>query len=148
MNGQELFDILRSVNHVIRKSVGIFTMESFLQTRISGESMVVIHIHNHWVCLYIPRNFEFPVEYFDPLGCPPPDSLSAMITSGGYRYEYNSKAIQGPVSVSCGSFCIMYVVLRLGGISITDIVRIFTKSYEINDNLVLAFVEMIGRGMA
>ncbi len=77
----------------------------------------------HWVCIYFN---EACSEFFDPAGNHPLTYHRAwhdmMLTHSG-KYKYNSKAVQAPLTSTCGQFTLYYLYNRHYGRSMESIVR-------------------------
>ena len=55
-------------------------------------------------------------------------------------FDYNSVRIQGPLSSSCGQYCLYYMCHRVRGRSMNDIVNDFSTDYVFNDLNVTEYV--------
>ena len=141
MNGYDLSNILKSFSHVHKRFWGIVPEHYLPKAKIWNESLIVVNTRNHWICIYIPPNPYEPLEYFDSLGNPPTPFVKQFIHRQHRKYIFNTRKVQGKTSISCGSFCILFSVLRLAGLRFHSIVRLFTTSHLRNDQMVNYFVK-------
>ncbi len=70
----------------------------------------------HWTVLYEPE--AAPSEYFDSLGNKPSPEMKMFISKrSGWKYHLESKKrIQPKGSVSCGLYCLKFIVNRCNNI--------------------------------
>ena len=141
MNGQHLSSILQAVPDVSNKLYGVFRQEHLPPYVLPKGSLTIVNTDMHWCVLYIPRNGH--IEYFDPLGKIPTPEVSTFIRIQKLPYIYNNVRVQGPRSVACGSFCIVFSVMRLGGVKFDCIINMFSRSYFKNDQIVKDFVDSL-----
>ena len=89
----------------------------------------------HWVAIYIP--IEGYAEYFDSFGLPPLhweikkflDKNSPMGTL------YSNRTLQSIDGVTCGNYCILYVIGRCNNIPWWKLMTLFTSNTTFNDIL-------------
>lgn len=81
---------------------------------------------SHWVGVYK----SVLLEYFDPLGNPPPNSVNFK-----GPVLCNRKKIQDANSISCGKFAIDFVKRRIKGESFSSIQHFWSKNKIFNDLL-------------
>lgn len=89
----------------------------------------------HWVTMYLNQNG--PSEFFDSFGRSPSyynkHFENYLIRHGG-SYMYNASRIQSLISMTCGYYCLYYVLRRCNGDSMYKIVNMFDmKNYMLND---------------
>ena len=92
----------------------------------------------HWVAIYIDANSKG--EYYDPTGRP--TFLRAYVNfmkKHCYSWTYNTVRVQEEESTVCGYHCIVYLIHRCAGHSMTDI----TKLLENPVNFVLLHVKHV-----
>lgn len=86
----------------------------------------------HWVAVYLSPDGNH--EFFDSYGRP------------GYAEEgnwyYNTKRLQGPMSKTCGQFCLYYLRERVRGRRMEDIIKDFDicRDWIENDKVVTDFI--------
>ena len=51
--------------------------------------------------------------------------------------------MQGPLSATCGQYCIFYLLHRCKGMPLHEIVNMFTYDKELNDEMVNEYVRKI-----
>lgn len=93
-------------------------------------------VGEHWIAIYINDN-RFG-EYFDSYGMSPliqevSEFLNEYCTEG---WTSNQSMIQGFTSMKCGQFCVLFVFLKSLGVSLFNIIKLFTKSHDVNDIIV------------
>ena len=96
----------------------------------------------HWVTFYCPK--KGPLEFWDSLGYPPKyyhQRFQNILIASGSSYKYICSRLQAESSNVCGHYCIYFVLQRIKGRSMSDIVLDFNISYlYANDQLVYDFV--------
>ena len=102
-------------------------------------TVLLVNLPHHWVVIYVGRNGC--VEYFDPLGNLMPNEIAAWIDEHYGTHIENNIRVQGPLSKSCGHFCIYYASVRLCGVSVKQIYNVFTHNYVQNENVVTDYVK-------
>ena len=127
MNTSEINDILR--NDKICKSIfkGVFPAD-----KISTQP------GRHWCSIYI-NQYDRNREFFDSYGNHPSyygKRFVDFLNRHCKRWTYNQSGLQGPLSATCGQYCIFYLLHRCKGIPLHDIVNMFTHDKELNDEMV------------
>ena len=93
----------------------------------------------HWCSMYFIGNGT--AEYFDSYGGSPQNSyFKRALKNNSKSFVYNAVKLQNNVSNVCGQFCLYYLMRRLRGDSLKDIVKSLDY-YPNNDHLVYRFVE-------
>ena len=99
---------------------------------------------SHWLAMYIPE--KGPLEFFDPLGRGPgdyQDFLKYWLESSERLYVRNAYRYQDVGSSACGQFCIFYGVLRLMGLTMTDIISCLTPhNLGENERIIADFMSL------
>ena len=70
----------------------------------------------HWVAVYFPVSTE--AEFFDSYGHAPlyfDQRLADFVQKK--NVVYNTKRLQGPLSIVCGQYCLFYIMHRSRGIA-------------------------------
>ena len=91
----------------------------------------------HWICICVKNGTG---EYFDSFGRPPSKPLERYMNTSCKNWTFNSRQLQSVVSSFCGHYCIYYCLLRNRGITMNEIVAIFSNDTGFNDSMVHAFV--------
>ena len=94
---------------------------------------------SHWVAFYFPNRDEG--EFFDSYGFPPAfyrTTFQTFLDSHSKTWTYNSHAIQGLNSSTCGQFSLYFIMQRNRGKSLKTIVTSFSKNTSVNDHRVSA----------
>lgn len=93
----------------------------------------------HWVTFYFTDNG--PDEFFDSLGKTPEYYNIGFERVLQEDYLTNCNRLQDFGSDTCGLYCIYYVMCRYAGMTLKDLVNVFSVSdLERNDQFVRAFV--------
>lgn len=93
----------------------------------------------HWVAFYA-RDDE-NVEMFDSFGhCPGDYPQFKPFIKQFENIEYNGTRAQEHFSSACGYYCMVYILFKCKGFSMTDFVQLFTDDYRNNDQVVTSFV--------
>ncbi len=87
---------------------------------------------SHWVAVYINNDTG---EYFDSFGFPPinKEIISFLDNNSTNGWSYNSLHIQNLLSHTCGNYCVLYVMAKNKGYSITDFLNLFTMNTDLNE---------------
>lgn len=90
----------------------------------------------HWVAMCLKE--DAPSEFFDSFGRPPgyySKHFENYLIRHGPRYMYNASRIQSLMSMTCGYYCLYYVLRHCNyGDSMYKIVNMFDmKNYMLND---------------
>ena len=105
----------------------------------------VANTHNHdepgehWVAFYFP--LRGTREYFDSYGLPPWKHYFDLFL--GEHYVMSAKPLQSLNSSSCGQYCILFLALRGRGLSMTEILQMFSTNTRQNDKIATDFYETI-----
>ena len=93
----------------------------------------------HWVAFYFNENKNG--EFFDSYGHSPGHynrTFLDFLQRNGRKYLYNHKMLQSVHSELCGQFCIFYLMHKVRGYSMQEIIS--RLSFEYNDNYVYEFI--------
>ena len=104
------------------------------------------HPGEHWVAVYLS---EVP-EFFDSLGHSPEyyaSGFEELLIDHGPMYMYNTRRLQNYGSSACGHFCIYYIISRMKGNCIREIVEKFAQyDMSANDEKVVKFYNKFAKG--
>ena len=92
----------------------------------------------HWLAIYVGA--DGIGELFNSYGKPPGDGFEKYMKKHCKHVTYNSVRVQGPLSSSCGQFCIFYLSHRVRGRSMNNIISDFSVNLTENDICVVDFV--------
>ena len=101
----------------------------------------------HWVAFYFEN--ERSAEFFDSYGYKPlqlATEFETFLSRNAEHWIHNEKRLQGDFSTVCGQFCLLFLYHRCRGISMTDIIQMFSKDTDVNDVLVNEFVNSVYDG--
>ena len=96
------------------------------------------HRGKHWLGFYLGA--DGIGELFDSYGRAPNEKFEKYMKKYCNYVTYNSVRVQGPLSSSCGQFCIYYLSHRVRGRSMNTIVNDFSVNLTENDICVVNFV--------
>ncbi len=92
----------------------------------------------HWVAFYIDK--DRCGLYFDSYGNPHNvPTFKTFLKRNCNDWRHNKQLLQGPITSTCGQYCIYFPVHVSRGYSLTDIQKAF-EGYEDNDQAVTDFV--------
>jgi hypothetical protein len=92
----------------------------------------------HWVAIYIGA--DGVGEFFDSYGRAPTGPFEKYLKRNCKKVVHNSARVQGPLSSSCGQFCIYYLCHRVRGWTMKNIVSDFCDNFSLNDISVVEYV--------
>lgn len=135
-------DINKMVKSIYIEYIGTFPKDKLPNTIFSGQACIInLDDHDgpgtHWVAVFCGYDY---CEYFDPYGVIPPPIIRKFMRSSGLKLIYSTNEIQplNQSSILCGYYCVLYVILRIGGMDPYDIVYSFKMDGQTsNDKLVL-----------
>ena len=65
----------------------------------------------HWVCVCIEKSGKG--EYFDSFGLPPfKEEIFNFLELKSKRWSFNRIPLQNIASVTCGNYCVLYIIYR------------------------------------
>jgi hypothetical protein len=90
----------------------------------------------HWIAIYIDETGLG--EYFDSFGLPPLQNefYTFMDKSCQNGWYFSTVLLQDLRSLSCGQYCMLYCALRSYGFSLCSIIRLFSNSGQVNEDIV------------
>lgn len=92
----------------------------------------------HWKAVYISSNKIG--EVFDSLTLPIGIYLLRWMNTFSKKWTTSKRAIQNPLSATCGAFTLYFVLNRLSKSSMKECNKIFSNNVYANDVLMEAFV--------
>ena len=94
----------------------------------------------HWVAIHI--NSKRNGLYFDSYGFPPLNhEFTEFLNQNCYNWTYNRYMIQGYNTVTCGQYCVLFILLKTLGYKLADIIHLFTHDFQVNDEIVVKIFE-------
>lgn len=92
----------------------------------------------HWIAFYISNDH---CEYFDSYGLRPfIHEIKTFIEENVEKITYNSKCLQGANSHVCGHYVIFFAMCKMCGLSLRNILSLFSKTSVENDASMYTFV--------
>ena len=140
MNSMEIQKAL-TLGKIKAKSVGVFAADR-VPVILERPAAIVVNtdIHTkpgtHWIALYIDK-YGYG-SYFDSYGMPPLVSHHiTRIKQNCKKIVWNQNQLQGFNTRVCGQYSIIFLHHISRGISLSKFCKLFTKSSEKNDCLIL-----------
>lgn len=142
-------DLLHSVSSdllIHQEAGGIFSVDKLPQTEILKRSYIIntdpsFLPGKHWVVAYFPQNS--PAEFFDSLGRSPsyysPFIVNFLTHSQNKQFKHNLQVLQPSNSSTCGLYCLFFLYYRARSITFEQILNMFSKDLEHNDNVIVEF---------
>ncbi len=99
----------------------------------------------HWFALYLDYRKRY-AEVFDSYGRLPPLRLQRWLNKLCYRWTYNKRLVQGPLTMLCGGYCIFFLNLRCAIATTTDVPlkeivnECFTDAFMQNDDMIRRYM--------
>ena len=143
MNTQQLLHCLHQ-DKVIRKyALGVYPADGLPQVTI-WPSCFIANLDpankpgSHWIAVFIDS--EGVGECFDSYGRSPCESLNKYLKKYCKTILYNPVRIQGPLSSSCGQYCVYYLCHRARDRTMSKIVADFCSDFPLNDLSVADYI--------
>ena len=143
MNSSEISAILNSHIGIRKEFNGVYPAD-MLPVNILKPGFYVINTDphykggQHWTALYVAKDKQKPMEYWDSYGFKPPKVFEYFLTT---PYLRNTKFLQHPLSSTCGQYCIFFVLQKYLGRSLQNIVSLFSENQLENDIYVNDYIE-------
>ena len=98
----------------------------------------------HWVSLALEAD---KAVFFDSFGAAcKSDGMKRLLVERGYKsYTYNMYPLQHSLSVSCGEFCIGYVLSQKAGWHLSQYVGLFKYRSRVNDQIIIDVVDILSK---
>ena len=96
----------------------------------------------HWVAIFIDENGKG--EYFDSYGFQPKYiQFKNFLNNNCISYFYNTVSLQCHTCVTCGHYCIAFLMSRFVGMSFIDFIMLFTSDPHKNDIIIKQLFDTI-----
>lgn len=93
----------------------------------------------HWLTLFFNFNCA---EQFDSSGQKPILNIQHELVTHSQCYMYNNVRVQSYFSDTCGQFSLFFAYFRCRGYSFREIMNMFSRNLEMNENLVNFFYSL------
>ena len=144
-------EIRKQLAH-IKNFIGVFSRDNIPQN-LKGPVGLIVNTDTsdlpgaHWIAIYIDENQIG--EYFDSYGLPPlyaefEDFLTRECTNG---WMYNRITLQCTICVTCGEYCVAYLLNRFYGGSYADYISLFTSNTYKNDDLIKIYFDLLNKNI-
>lgn len=142
MNGYQLEYIMRADPHTSPMFEGIFACDTLPRYLSNKPALLIVNVDriaqkgSHWQAVHVDRNGKG--EFFDSYGLPPfvphhKQFLNRVCKS----WTYNSSVLQTLNSTVCGHYCLLYLIHKAHGYSLSDMLNMyFDDNSEKNDAIV------------
>jgi hypothetical protein len=109
---------------------GVYSRNNLPNKPRVNESIIVNYNRSdqsgsHWVCI-LNNSKNDNIEFYDSFAVSPGKELVDYMKKGGKPIAYNSSQHQDMNAVTCGYWCILYILLRFRGHKQYDILHHFT----------------------
>ena len=94
---------------------------------------------SHWIAVFIGA--DGIGEYFDTYGRPPRRNFDTYMKKYCKNVMHNDIRVQGPLSSTCGQFCMYYLCNRVRGRLMNSIVGDFSSDLIENDISIAEYVK-------
>jgi hypothetical protein len=140
------YEILNKLKN-IKNFIGVFPRDR-LPKKVNWPMSLVVNTDKadepgtHWIAIIIDKN-GFG-EYFDSYGLPPMHhEIVKFLKNNTNNYFYNKKLIQCLTCITCGHYCIAYIILRSKRYSYNYFIKLFTENQYKNDILIKKILKLI-----
>ena len=151
MNGRDLTRLLRHAPGSRGVWQGVFPRNK-VPRRVPRPSTYIFNTDpdrragEHWVAVHVDRHGLG--EYFDSYGLPPYHmEFYTFLERNTKKWRYSGKQIQGLNASTCGDFCVYFLVLKMQGFKMKDILSHFGNDTRVNSSLVKNFVARLTKGI-
>ena len=129
MNTSQLLHCVKQDHTLSKYFIGVFACDTIPKTSTGCyifNTDPIAKPGTHWQARFTET--DGAVEQFDSYGRP------------SQTDSYNLKRIQGPLSSSCGQYCLYYLCHKARGRRMKEIVNDFSTDYVLNDLCVTEFI--------
>ena len=142
MNSHELESVMRHDPHTDSLFHGVYACDTLPRALFQLSALFIVNTDpaskpgTHWQAIFVDKDRRG--EFFDSYGLPPfvpqhVQFLNKMCKS----YKYNHVDLQALDSSVCGQYCVMYLLFKAHGFSMTHFVKHnFTADCKKNDKAV------------
>lgn len=146
LSNRDIAEIILRDEKMFHTTGGIFPIDKLPQNH-TIDSFYFINTDpsylpgEHWVGAFFPE--KSPPEFFDSIGQYPSIYSENITQFLGEKFIYNPVRLQTPYSSTCGLYCLYYLYHRCRDLPFMDILQVFSKNTNYNDNIVIDFYETI-----
>lgn len=141
MDGPTLERFVRHDPHASRYFLGVFAADTLPRTVTSLPAFLIVNSDpiskpgTHWLAMSIDACGKG--QFFDSYGERPRVSLHKRFLSRVCKsWTYNHVDLQALDSLVCGHYCVMYILCKAHGYTLSDFVKCFSPNCAQNDELV------------
>ena len=142
MNTNQLQCAIESDSKMKDSIYGVFASDEISNIQLRPMSGLIANTDvkslpgQHWIAFYL--NTKETLEIFDSYGSSI-DQLTLYFQQFLNRYstiKANGKRLQSKESKVCGQYCLFYLMSRVRGHSMEDVIQTFGNNYSFNDQFV------------
>ena len=133
-----------NANDDTRKAfLGVYPIDSLPSAVTVYPCFLVVNTqsHNlpgeHWIAIFVDKQKRG--EIFDSLALPPSLLLMRWMNRFCRTWKRNLLSYQHPLSATCGSFVLYFILHRLSVSYLKNITNSFTRDLHVNDEIVVSF---------
>lgn len=146
MNSAQLWKCVKQNNQLLRYCTGIYASDT-VPEKISA--LPTCYIMNtdpislpgtHWIAVYLSLYGQH--EFFDSYGRPQSSVVPNLRQPSAGTWQENRVPLQGPLSITCGQYCLYYLSERCAGRQMNEIVSDFscTQDQIENDRMINEYI--------
>ena len=143
MDTLELLEICKSDIVVDKLFLGVFPSNKLPRENTRPCCFIAntkpsAHEGEHWIGIFI--NKEGYGDYFCSYGQPPLPVFVKYMNQYCEDWNYSTKQLQQPLSMTCGQYALFFLHARTNGLPMKKILDLFTNDHEENDRIVITFI--------
>ena len=142
MNTHQLQCVINCENNLKKNTYGVFASDEISDICLKPKTGLIANTDvkrltgKHWVAFYLSENNI--LEVFDSFGSSI-DQLSIYFKHFLRKYskiEVSQKRLQSEDTAVCGQYCLFFLLLRVNGYSMREVLDMFSNNYHSNDQFV------------
>lgn len=138
MDGDSLERVLRADPHASKFFVGVFAADTLPHPLPRKPALLIANTDpryrpgQHWVAIYVDAKGRG--EYFDSYGLPPFVTWHRLFMRKACKsWKYNHVDLQALNSTVCGQYCVVYLLFKAHGYTLSNFLARFTQNCDKND---------------
>jgi hypothetical protein len=137
LNSLEIFEYLKKDEFSKRIFKQVLARDQLPQ-KVNYPSAYIINTHKisqkgeHWLAVYYDENGN--CEFFDSFGQSPKFyNFEKFLIKTSRKWSFNTTRLQSFLSMTCGYYCLYFILMKCRQLGMNEIIRHFTKNYKNND---------------